>query len=71
MLTVLRFILGLLFFVLVFLLTFETRRRNKEDSEYWLELWDKEQNNEPLTPREMAILHPDESWRRKYPGYPF
>jgi Ca2+/Na+ antiporter len=43
-------------------------KKDKKDSQYEISLRIKEMNGEPLTPMEYRVLHPDESWKHRYPG---
>jgi hypothetical protein len=43
-------------------------KNDKENSQYEISLRIKEMNGEPLTPIEYRVIHPDESWKRRYPG---
>jgi hypothetical protein len=43
-------------------------KKDKKNSQYEISLRIKEINGEPLTPTEYRVIHPDESWKRRYPG---
>jgi hypothetical protein len=43
-------------------------KKDEKASQYRISLRVKEMNDEPLTAMEYEVLHPDESWKRRYPG---
>ncbi|GHS91247.1 hypothetical protein AGMMS49957_18010 [Synergistales bacterium] len=44
-------------------------RRDKKIAEWEITLKNKEHSGESLTRLEYEAIHPDESWKFKYPGY--